>query len=323
MINDLEFRLTDGERARVEAVASELVGTPPRMIDEPHWIGVCRAGSDRLPVRVRQRLREFRYDPGDSGALLIRNLPGVAERPTPAEPGSVERVATVGAAVIGLLSMQLGELIAYRSEKSGALVQNVVPVPGMEEQQSNAGSTHLAMHVENAFHPRRPDYVGLLCVRADHDRVAGLQLSCIRKAVDALPDEISAVLAEPRFTTQAPPSFNRDGDSAQQHAVLTGEPADPDIQVDFHATAGNDEEAKNALEVLHGAVAAAAETLPLEPGDLALVDNRVTLHGRTLFTPRYDGNDRWLHRTFVHLDHRRSRALRTRTGHVLAHLPIR
>jgi L-asparagine oxygenase len=317
MINDLEFMLTDGERDRIEAVARELVGTPPRVIDEPQWIADCRTGSATLPIRVRQRLREFSHDPGESGALLIRNLPGVAQRPTPTEPGSVERVATVGAAVIGLLSMQVGEMIAYRNEKSGALVQNVVPVPGKEEQQSNAGSTRLAMHVENAFHPRRPDYVGLLCVRADHDRVAGLLLSCIRRAIRALPDEIRSVLAELRFTTQAPPSFERDGDGAPQHAVFTGEPTDPDVQVDFHATTGDDDEAKNALELLHDAVTAVAETLPLEPGDLALVDNRVTLHGRTLFTPRYDGNDRWLYRTFVHLDHRRSRALRTRTGHVL------
>jgi L-asparagine oxygenase len=220
--------------------------------------------------------------------------------------------------VIGLVSMQLGEVIAYRNEKSGALVQNVVPVPGQETQQSNAGSAPLEMHVENAFHPRRPDYVGLMCVRADHERIAGLQLGCIRRAVHELTDEIRTVLAEPRFTTQAPPSFGRPDDAAPLHAVLTGEPGDPDVQVDFHATYGHDTDAKNALEVLRDAVAAVSETLVLEAGDMAIVDNRVTLHGRTLFTPRYDGMDRWLYRTFVHLDHRRSRPMREVDGHVLA-----
>lgn len=318
MIDDLEFILTTAERDRIAELAGDLASTTPRAIDEPPWLDECRERSAELPVRVRRRLREFGHDPGTSGALLVRNLPGAAERPTPMEPGSVERVATVGAAVIALLSMQLGELIAYRDEKSGALVQNVVPVPGQEDQQSNAGSTRLAMHIENAFHPHRPDYVGLLCVRADHDHVAGLQLSCIRKAVCGLPDKIRTVLAEPRFATQPPPSFGLGGDGPVRHAVLSGEPADPDIQVDFHATSGDDDEATDALEVLHDALAAVAETHPLEPGDLAIVDNRVTLHGRTVFTPRYDGRDRWLHRTFVHLDHRRSRASRTRTGHVLA-----
>lgn len=317
MTNDVEFTVTDPERNQIEGMARDLVGAPPRAVDELTWVRDCRTGSAALPVRLRQRLREFRHDPGESGALLVRNLPGAAARPTPHEPGSVERISTVGAAVIGLLSMHLGAMISYRNEKSGALVQNVVPVPGYEAQQSNAGSTRLEMHVENAFHPRRPDYVGLLCVRADHERVAGLQLSCIRKALGALPDAIRLVLSEPRFSTQAPPSFNRLDDAAPMHAVLTGEPTDPDVQVDFHATYGHDLEAKSALEVLRDAVTAVAETLVLEPGDLALVDNRVTLHGRTLFTPRYDGNDRWLYRTFVHLDHRRSRALRALDGQVL------
>jgi L-asparagine oxygenase len=263
-------------------------------------------------------LREFRRDPGRNGALLVRNLPGAADGPTPSEPGSVEREATVGAAVISLVSMQLGEIIAYRNEKRGALVQNVVPVPGQETHQSNAGSIRLEMHVENAFHPRRPDYVSLMCVRADHERIAGLQVGCIRRAVHELPEEIRAVLAEPRFTTQAPPSFGRPDDAAPMHAVLTGEAGDPDVQVDFHATYGHDTDAKNALEVLRDTIAGVAETLLLEPGDLAIVDNRVTLHGRTFFTPRYDGMDRWLYRTFVHLDHRRSRPLRELDGQVLA-----
>ena len=318
MTDDVEFRVTDAERSQIEAVARGLIGTPPRLIDEVDWVDDCRTRSAELPVRVRRRLREFAHDPGDSGALLLRNLPVTADRPTPTEFGSVERTATVGAAVIGLLSMQLGELIAYRNEKSGALVQNVVPVPGKEEQQSNAGSARLAMHIENAFHPRRPDYVGLLCVRADHERVAGLLLSCIRKAIGTLPEDVRAVLAEPRFVTQPPPSFGLAADQAPLHAVFTGEPSDPDVQVDFHATHGDDDEAKNALEALHDAITAVAQTLLLESGDLALVDNRMTLHGRTFFVPRYDGEDRWLHRTFVHLDHRRSRASRTRTGHVLA-----
>lgn len=316
MDDNAVFTLTAEERAQVEAIADQL--TNARKVDELAWINECRSASTLLPQRLRARLAEFRRDPGPNGALMVRNLPGAAERPTPNAPGSVERDATPGAAVISLVSMQLGEIIAYRNEKSGALVQNVVPVPGQETQQSNAGSTQLEMHVENAFHPLRPDYVSLLCVRADHERIAGLQLGCVRRAVHGLPEDVRAVLAEPRFTTQAPPSFGQPDDAAPAHAVLTGEPTDPDIQVDFHATYGHDTDAKNALEVLRNVVASFTETLSLMPGDLALVDNRVTLHGRTSFTPRYDGEDRWLYRTFVHLDHRRSRALRDLDGHVLA-----
>ncbi|EHR60654.1 TauD/TfdA family dioxygenase [Saccharomonospora cyanea] len=317
MNNDTTFVLTDDENRQARATTEQLTQVEPRLVDAPDWLHACRGSSAELPSRLRRRLAEFRNDPGDHGSLLVRNLPVVVDRPTPADPGSVERDATTGAALIGMVSMQLGDLIAYRNEKSGALVQNVVPVPGQEAQQSNAGSTRLEMHIENAFHPHRPDYVGLLCVRSDHERVAGLQIACVRRAVDTLPGDVRTVLGEPRFVTDAPPSFGGGSAAAPRHAVLTGHPDDPDIRVDFHATHGCDVPAKDALEILRDALTAVTETLVLEPGDLALVDNRVALHGRTLFTPRYDGEDRWLYRTFVHLDHRRSRAFRSRDGHVL------
>ena len=34
-------------------------------------------------------------------------------------------------------------------------------------------------------------------------------------------------------------------------------------------------------------------------GDLLIVDNRRAVHGRSQFTPRYDGFDRWLQRMSV------------------------
>ncbi|WP_374776248.1 TauD/TfdA family dioxygenase [Streptomyces sp. NBC_01310] len=58
--------------------------------------------------------------------------------------------------------------------------------------------------------------------------------------------------------------------------------------------------------------------LILQPGELAFVDNRVAVHGRTSFRPRYDGRDRWLHRTFVHLDNRRTTGYRGNSGFMLA-----
>ncbi|WP_369228235.1 transposase [Streptomyces sp. R39] len=55
----------------------------------------------------------------------------------------------------------------------------------------------------------------------------------------------------------------------------------------------------------------------LQPGEPAFVDNRLSVHGRTTFEARYDGRDRWLHRTFVHLDNRRNRRHRGEDGFVL------
>jgi L-asparagine oxygenase len=319
MVNDASFSLTDTERRDIDEMSGVLAETSPQLIDDPSWVSFARTLSCRLPARLRARIREFRHDPGMDGTLLVRGLPMDAKAlpPTPAQPESVERKTTKMAAVIALVSLQLGEIIAYRNEKAGALVQNVVPVPGYEQHQSNAGSTPLEMHVENAFHPNRPDFVALLCLRHDPEGQAGLQVASVRQAVAALPNETRKTLSEARFVTESPPSFGALDASAPPHAVLTGDFDDPDVRVDFNSTHPVDDEARDAWYALRDALVSVLQTLRLEPGDLAILDNRVALHGRTYFQPRYDGTDRWLHRTFVHLDHRRSRPLRSVTGHVL------
>jgi L-asparagine oxygenase len=46
----------------------------------------------------------------------------------------------------------------------------------------------------------------------------------------------------------------------------------------------------------------------LEAGDLLVVDNAVAVHGRSPYSPRFDGTDRWLQRAFVVSDLRPSAA---------------
>ncbi|MET7643283.1 TauD/TfdA family dioxygenase [Streptomyces sp. NPDC005426] len=319
MTEDHVFTLTQVERDQTRAVAEALAEVEPRLVDDRTWLDACRGMSAELPERLRRRLRAFLHDPQLDGVLLVRNLPVASTlAPTPTVYESVERAATPAAGTTALVSMQIGEVIAYRDEKSGALVQNVVPVAGREEQQSNAGSVPLELHVENAFHPHRPDMVALFCVRPDHEGGAGLRVASIRRATALLPYDVRKVLGEERFRTEVPPSFGAPGGQAPLHAILSGDFDDPDVRVDFHATHPADEQAADAMRVLRAALDTVTRAVHLRPGDLAVVDNRVALHGRTRFTPRYDGEDRWLHRTFIHLDHRKSRALRSDNGQVLS-----
>jgi L-asparagine oxygenase len=312
--------LTVAERDELRGLADRLAGTEPQRVDERPWVDRARALSCAVPRRLRERLRAFRNDPGTDGLLLVSGLPvdPAALPPTPTVPESVERTATAAAAVQALLTLHLGEIIAFRNEKAGALVQNVVPVPGREASQSNSGAEVLEMHIENAFHPHRPDFVALFCLRNDHEDQAGLQVGSIRRAAALLSDDDRKVLSEERFVTEPPPSFGDMAGAAVPHAVLTGAWDDPDVRVDFLSTHPQDEGARAAMRALQDAFAEVTRTLVLRTGELALLDNRLTIHGRTAFTPRYDGNDRWLYRTFVHLDHRRSRALRAGNGNVLA-----
>lgn len=309
--------LDAGPRAEIAALAGGLLTAAAGRVDSAEWLREVRGASARLPHELLDAIREFRHDPGPEGVLLIRGLPVAADLPpTPTVPGSVQRTATLGAAAMTAVMLQLGEVIAYRDEKSGALVQDVVPVPGQERLQSNAGSVRLQMHSENAFHRNRPDYVGLLCVREDPTGDARLCVASVRRALPLLSPEARRVLGEERFLTEAPPSFGG-ADGAPVHAVLRGAPEDPDVLVDFASTRPLDEEAGRAMEELRGAFERTTHALALAAGDLAVVDNRIAVHGRTSFTPRYDGTDRWLHRVYAVADHRRSRVDREAGGSVL------
>ncbi|CAL9599429.1 L-asparagine oxygenase [Streptomyces sp. enrichment culture] len=314
------YELSERERAQLVALTRRLTGPGHPLIDSPEWLGAALAASSSMPRTLLATLRAFRHDPGEDGVLLLRNLPVVAGDPlppTPSVPNSVERVPTTAASVITSLMLQLGEVISFRSEKNGALVQNVVPVPGREESQSNAGSVLLELHVENAFHDNRPDFVGLLCVREDPTGDAKLCTSSVRRALPLLSEEARRVLAEPRFLTEPPPSFGGLDSVRSAHPVLLGDPEDPNVLVDFAATHPLDDPAKAALAALRDALVETMTAHRLRVGDFAVVDNRIAVHGRTSFVPRYDGADRWLERVYAHLDNRRSRVDRKGGGPVL------
>lgn len=316
-LDNESVRLDASAQRQVARLARQLTDTAPGLLDAPSWVAAARDLSCALPVALRSALRNFSAHSGQAGALQIHGLPVGSLPPTPNQRESVEREATVHASALVLCAMVMGEVVAFEAEKHGALVQNVVPVPGQELTQGNSGSVNLEMHTENAFHLHRPDFVALFCLRQDPDGDAGLRLASVRRAVGLLSAEERGILAEPLFKTDPPPSFNGSGGSVA-HGILSGAFEDPNVQVDFHATAPLDERAARAMAALREALHSVCDTVYFAPGDLAIVDNRVALHGRTAYSPRYDGQDRWLHRVFIHTDIRRSRAMRNGGGHVIS-----
>ena len=56
---------------------------------------------------------------------------------------------------------------------------------------------------------------------------------------------------------------------------------------------------KLALEELELAIQKCIKEIVLKTGDLLVIDNRKTIHGRKPFQARYDGTDRWVQRVLV------------------------
>jgi L-asparagine oxygenase len=313
------MRLDASETAEVQRLARTLCAGAETSVDAAAWVSGARSAWDELPLALRRRVREFRRHSGPRGSVVLSGLPvGEADLPpTPSTADSVQREPTVAAAVLTMVACGLGDPAAYLAEKSGALIQDVVPVAGRESFSGNAGSVLLTFHNENAFHEHEPDYVLLLCLRADHERVAGLRTACLREVLPLLSTSDREALFAPEFILAPPPSFGADDEDRSPQPVLFGAPEDPDMRMATIATTPVTDRATAALAAFGAACDAAGHVVRLRPGDMAVLDNRVTAHGRTAFRPRYDGADRWVQRTFVIADLRRSRDHRPSDGYVL------
>ena len=150
-------------------------------------------------------------------------------------------------------------------------------------------------HTEAAFHPHRPRYLMLLCLRGDEHAVT--TLSSIFEVLPHLPGRVVDTLFQPRFRTAVDESYLHGRSN-----VLSGERVRPTLVFDADLMVGTDDEADDALLALSAAVEARHTGLALQAGDLLVVDNNVAVHGRTPYQPRFDGYDRWLQRSMAVID---------------------
>jgi L-asparagine oxygenase len=277
--------------------------------------------SRSLPAVVHDALVDFADDAHQSGALLLRGLP-IGDLPsTPRSPTSPAGKDSVSEFTLLTIARRLGQPVGYEPEHGGDLVQNIVPTEAaVDRQVSTSSKVNLMFHTEAAFHPHRPRYLLLLCLRGDPS--ARTTLSSIRQVVPQLSADVVDVLFQQRFRTAVDESYldGRTGALSAPMAVLTGDRLRPSMVFDADLMFGIDEEAGDALRLLGDATAACHASVALEAGDLLIVDNAVAVHGRSSFAPRFDGADRWLQRTFVVSDlassagDRRGRVITTHFG---------
>jgi L-asparagine oxygenase len=274
-----------------------------------------------LPQRIHDALIDFADSPDRSGAIVLRGLPigdVPATPPTPTSPTAKDLTSEL---TLLAVARSLGQPVGYLPEHGGDLVQNIVPTKAnATSQTSTSSAVMLMLHTEAAFHPHRPRYLLLLCLRGDPH--AATTLSSIHEVRDLLGAAAWSTLFEPRFRTAVDESYldGRIGELGPAHPVLSGDPQRPSMVFDVDLTHGTDPAADAALRALADATSARNTSVVLETGDLLVVDNTIAVHGRTPFTPRYDGTDRWLQRAFVVADlapsaaDRRGRVIVTQFG---------
>ncbi len=234
------------------------------------------------------------------GAVLVPGCPVGLVPATPLTRHRVSKPDRVSERTLLGAAMRLGEPVGFAQEHGGDIVQDLFPIASsVGRQLSTSSGVELAFHTETAFHPHKPRFLLLLCLRGD--RAAATTLCSVDDIVASLPTETVDVLSQARFRCGVDESFGEGSAWMTEPAPVIEHAADGSLMLTFDGelTIGTDRRAETAINELNKAITRARTAVTLDAGDLLIVDNQRAVHGRSPFTARFDGSDRWLQRTFV------------------------
>lgn len=261
-----EIFLSEGDRSDLEYAATSSVEA---------------AGTAVASSIVHFSAKSFVEHGNSAGYLIIHGLPHDWRDtpPTPTEAGYRMPDQHPSSRLLTAIAKSCGTLIGYEDEQDGTLLHDVYPTRGGE-------SGALDFRTENVHHPLRPDILGLYCLRRDRDGVGAMRVASVHDAIGQLGERAAQTLSEPRFRSR----------QRAAHPVLFRHSAGAYLRFNGRDTIGLDPDAARAVAEFRGIIAESARTIVLEPGDMVLIDNHAAAHGRTAFTPRFDGADSWLRR---------------------------
>jgi L-asparagine oxygenase len=258
-----------------------------------------RECSLKIPERILNHFSQI-YE---NGYILFRGIPieylGETPKKNTEHLGEKNRLAKIQ----GILLHVLGEMIAYEAEGDGHLFQDVVPVKKMESLQTSVGSNiELEIHTEQAFSELRPDFLSLACIRGDPE--AFTYILPVSRIVENDKDSENSILWQPLWKTGVDLSFKLKGqeflkgDIRGPLAILNGSFENPELIFDEDLMTGITGEAHAKISEIVNIYYKYRIAYCLQPGEILLIDNRKVVHGRSPFSPNYNGKDRFLVRAF-------------------------
>lgn len=230
------------------------------------------------------------------GVIICKGFDVGEVPPTPAQP-IFDALQVVPKAYSNLIDCgrEFGTPISYIQEQDGNLVQNILPVHKTEYKQiSTSSKVELELHTETAFHPYKPSHLFLFCLRGDDSAVTTYANS--EDFLSELSEETLETLQQPLFKTRIDESFRTDGspDLEILMPILRKMDTGFDVTYDRNFMTGITPDAEVALRNISWAISSCLREIVLETGDLLIINNGRTVHGRKPFQARYDGTDRWV-----------------------------
>jgi L-asparagine oxygenase len=297
-----DLPLSSSEREEILQLAKYVTADPGR--DPEGFCREARRAALHLPASLTEPLTDFHRSGSGTGVLVFSGFAVGGVPPTPGDNTRHLGQHTMLARVQAILNEFLGSMVAYQAEGGGLLFQDMVPSRRASfEQTSLSSAVELEVHTEQAFSELRPDYLSLACLRGDP--MAQTFVLSARRLLDRCTQREAALLREPRWTTTIDASFLGQGHEFADGCVrgpmpiLYGADDDPFLLLDQDLMRGADEASQQLLDHVAAIYLEERSAYTLRAGDVVILDNKRTAHGRSMFGARFDGTDRFVIRSFV------------------------
>jgi L-asparagine oxygenase len=260
-----------------------------------------RHGRSWFTSELERVMGDVRLGRGPAAVCLAGVPAGLTTARTPSEEGSPGRATewSSEACLLGLATA-LGQVYGYMREHRGAVIQQIVALPGREGvTSSESADVPLPFHTENSFARSRPDFVLLLCRRPGPIGVPTHVLD-VDELRYLLPPLTIEALSRPIYRAVSPASFGEPRLVAHDVRVLDLVGGQTGLRLDLEDLLTSDvEEGRVALRHLFSVMSSAGTSVVLQERELLIIDNRRAAHARRSFQVVFDGNQRWLQRCLV------------------------
>jgi L-asparagine oxygenase len=266
----------------------------------------CKEIVHEIPEIYKKQLHDFAKYGSETGFILFRF-----------GSNNIDKLKQIQALLLSCIS----DIIAYEAEGNGQLFQNIIPEQKMAEYQTSTGSaTELEIHTEQAFSNLKPDILALGCIRGDPNAIT--YILPMSKIINNLSAEDNVLLRKPLWKIGIDLSFRINEcefiDGNERGPIPIINEIENTMVFDTDLMHGITNDAESIIHKIVEIYKRHRIAHVLEPGDIIIIDNRHAVHGRSPFTPRYDGNDRYLIRSFATFDYNKSMYARPNGGRIVS-----
>lgn len=265
------------------------------------YLSLAKYASEKIPTRIKKLLDEFKKKTSKSDILLFKNIPYDENIVTPENNQSHIGENTILSKIQAIINEYIGEMVGYESEGYGRLFQDMVPNKNLSVTQTSLGSkVELELHTEQAFSELRPDFLSLACLKGDF--FAKTYYFHINQIVKQMTNEEMNYLKQNKWMIGIDESFVMNGCSNELRgplSIITENNNYYQLVFDQDLMIGITEQATQLLTKIIDLYYLYRKEVILNPGEILILNNKKLVHGRSSFSPKFDGNDRFIVRSFI------------------------